>query len=445
MINDVRLHKKQGLAYKLLKDSKYKFILFGGGARGGKSWLGWFWIVSQCLENEGTRWFVGREELKRLRGTTLQTFFKMCKAYGISKELYRYNGQDHFIEFVNGSRIDMIELKYKPSDPLFQRFGSSEYTGGWIEEAGEVDFGAFDVLKTRVGQHLNDDYGIKAKILLTCNPAKNWLYTTFYLPSKNNKLPKDYYFIQSLYDDNPYREDGTDDQLESLINEAQKQRLKYGNWEFSDDPDALVTYSEVLALADVEYKKGKNYCGADIARMGDDKTTFVKSSGNWFKDEWIKTYSKFDTAEVANKLILYLSLETISVENCGIDTVGLGAGVYDNMNEKGYECVEIVSGTTKLTKLPETYTFRNLRSQMWWQFREDCKNGRIKLNTKDEELLTDLTSPRYKIVNEKMIQVESKDDIKKRIGRSPDKGDALVYCNAMRNGIVSNPDQLYFV
>lgn len=441
-MKDVRLHKKQGLAYRLLNNSPYKFILFGGGARGGKSWLGWFWIVSLALENDGTRWFVGREELKRLRGTTLQTFFKMCKEYGISKDLYRYNGQDHYIEFINGSRIDLLELKYKPSDPLFQRFGSSEYTGGWIEEAGEVDFGAFDVLKTRVGQHLNDEYGIKSKILLTCNPAKNWLYTTFYLPSKKGELPEDYYFIQSLYDDNPFREEGTEEQLESLVNEAQKQRLKYGNWEFSDDPDALVTYMEVLDLADVDHAKGVNYCGADIARMGDDKTTFVKCSGNWFKEEWIQSYSKFDTAEVANKLIDYLSIESISAENCGIDTVGLGAGVYDNMKEKGYEAVEVISGASA-TDTHGTYEFKNLRSQIWWQFREDCKNGIIRLNCNDEELLTDLTAPRYKIVNEKMIQVESKDAIKKRLGRSPDKGDALVYCNAMRNKIIQQPQALF--
>lgn len=448
-MKDVRLHKKQGLAYKLLTASSYLFVLFGGGARGGKSWLGWFWIVSLALEHDGTRWFVGRDELKRLRGTTLQTFFKMCKEYGISKDLYRYNGQDHYIEFINGSRIDLLELKYKPSDPLFQRFGSSEYTGGWIEEAGEVDFGAFDVLKTRVGQHLNDEYGIKAKILLTCNPAKNWLYTTFYLPNKKGTLPKDYYFIQSLYDDNPFREKGTEEQLESLVNEAQKQRLKFGNWEFSDDPDALVTYTELMDLADVDHIRGVNYCGADIARMGDDSTTFIKCNGNWFKDEWLKTYSKFDTAEVANKLINYLSIEAISAENCGIDTVGLGAGVYDNMNEKGIKAVEVVSGAkaTKSLKIGDgneskTMEFKNLRSQMWWQFREDCKNGRIRLNSNDEELLTDLTAPRYKIVNEKMIQVEAKDDIKKRIGRSPDKGDALVYCNAMRNGIVKRTKKL---
>lgn len=434
MIKEVRLHPKQDDAYKLLTNSNERFICFGGGSRGGKSWLGWFWLVSGCLENPGTRWFCGREELKRLRNTTLQTFFKVVKEYDIPDDLYHYNGQDHFIKFKNGSRIDLLELKQYPSDPLFQRFGSSEYTGGWIEEAGEVEFGAFDVLKTRTGQHLNERYNIlPSKILITCNPAKNWLYLTFYLPWKKGNLPEGYAFIQSLYDDNPYREPGTEQQLDSLINESQKQRLKYGNWEFADDPDALITYRDILELSKVPKEPGLNYCGADIARMGDDKTTFVKFNGNWL--ETIKTYSHYDTAEVAKQLIGFLAMEAISAEHCGIDTVGLGAGVYDNMKEKGTQCIEVISGA-KPTRSAESYEFKNLRSQMWWQFRQDVKKKNICIDNGDEELLTDLTAPRYKIVNEKVIQVEAKDDIKKRLGRSPDKGDAVVYGNAMRTGIV---------
>ena len=435
MIKDVRLHRKQFNAYRLLENKKDRYILFGGGARGGKSWLGWFWLVSMCMAFPGTRWFVGREELKRLRSTTLQTFFKMCIQYGISQnDHYKYNGQDYYIKFPNGSQIDLLELKYLPRDPLFQRFGSSEYTGGWIEEAGEIHFGAFDVLKTRVGQHLNDKYNITGKILLTCNPAKNWLYTTFYIPKKKGTLPEGYHFIQSLFDDNPYREDGTEIQLDSLIDESQKQRLKFGNWEYDDDPASLVTYSELMELKEVDSIGGLNYCGADIARMGDDKSTFVKFSGNTL-DERIETMSKLDTIQVGKKLIEYLYKETISPENCGIDTVGLGAGVYDYLKEKGKKCVEVISGA-KPTKSAESFEFKNLRSQMWWQFRQDCKNKLIKVNSNDEELLTDLCAPRYKIVNEKVIQVESKDDIKQRIGRSPDKGDAVVYANAMRNGII---------
>jgi hypothetical protein len=430
----INLHEKQGEAFELLTDSSKRFIFFGGGSTGGKSWLGWVWLLSMCFKFAETRWFIGRDELKRLRNTTLVTFFKVLAAYQIPDNYFNYNAQDHFIQFINGSRIDLLELKYYPSDPLFQRFGSAEYTGGWIEEAGEVNFGSFDMLKSRVNRHLNMQYGLKpAKILLTFNPQKNWLYETVYMPFRESRLPADYVLIQSLYYHNIFREEGTDEQLESITNEAQKQRLKYGNWEYADDPDVLIQYTDLMNIKDVPIKRGLNYAGVDVARMGDDKTTFVKFEGNYLAK--IKTFSKIDTAETAIKLINFMKADAIAAENIGIDTVGLGAGTYDFMKSRGVKCIEIISGA-KPTRSTKTYEFKNLRSQMYWQFREDVLDGNIRIDMHDQELLTDLSAVRYKIVMEKVIQIEPKDDIKSRLGRSPDKGDAVVYANAIRSGIL---------
>lgn len=61
----------------------------------------------------GTKWFIGREELKRLRESTLITFFKVCTQYGIKRDKdFKYNGQDHYIQFANNSRIDLLDLRY---------------------------------------------------------------------------------------------------------------------------------------------------------------------------------------------------------------------------------------------------------------------------------------------------------------------------------------------
>lgn len=205
VIKDGKKHLKQEQSLFILTDKETKEFAYGGAAGGAKSWTGCVWLVMACLAYPGTRWFIGREELKRLRASTYQTFLKVCKAYGVNKDNHwDYNGQDHFIQFHNGSRIDMLDLKFVPRDPYYERYGSVEYTGGWIEEGGEVNFGAYDTLKSRVGRHLNDKYGLLGRIFVTLNPKKNWCHTVFWKPFKAGQLPDKVKFLQALVQDNPF-------------------------------------------------------------------------------------------------------------------------------------------------------------------------------------------------------------------------------------------------
>ena len=147
-------HEKQYQCLQALTDAITKEIGYGGAAGGAKSWTGAEWLMWMSLAFPATRWFIGREELKRLRDSTLLTFYKVAKHHGVKKDvLFKYkSGNDHHIEFTNGSRIDLLELAELPRDPLFERYGSSEYTGGWFEEAGEIGLMAYDTLKSRCGE-----------------------------------------------------------------------------------------------------------------------------------------------------------------------------------------------------------------------------------------------------------------------------------------------------
>ena len=149
---------KQHLAWEGLRN--YNKVYFGGGAGSGKSW----WLCEtrliNCLRYPGYKSFIGREELKRLMTSTFITWCKVCKHHGIPAAMWKLNGQYNYIEFTNGSRVDLLDLKYLPSDPLFERFGSLEYSDGAIEEAGEIHFLAYDVQKSRIGRHLNDEFNI---------------------------------------------------------------------------------------------------------------------------------------------------------------------------------------------------------------------------------------------------------------------------------------------
>ena len=70
-----------------------------------------------------------------------------------------------------------------------------------FEEGGEIDFRAYDVLKTRIGRHLNKELGIRPTMVLTANPKKNWLYNMFYRTLEEWHLSPSRYvkFIQARY------------------------------------------------------------------------------------------------------------------------------------------------------------------------------------------------------------------------------------------------------
>ena len=96
---------------------------------------------------------------------------------------------------------------------------------------------------------MNDVYGLISKLLITCNPKKNWLYSEIYKPFKENRLPAHISFIQSLVTDNPHL---TDDYIENLRNtkdKAKKERLLFGNWEYADDPTALCSYDNIVCIS----------------------------------------------------------------------------------------------------------------------------------------------------------------------------------------------------
>jgi len=116
-----------------------------------------------------SKWFFARNTMMEVRDSMVHTWRKVCGAKGLKG----WRVTDKNIIFINGSTIDFLELQYYPRiDPLYERLGSKEYTGGWIEEAGNVHPLAFDVLKSKVGRWMNEEFGLAGKILVTFNPRK---------------------------------------------------------------------------------------------------------------------------------------------------------------------------------------------------------------------------------------------------------------------------------
>ena len=439
---------KQDEALQILTDTNTTELTYGGAAGGSKSWTGCVWEAFSCLAYPETKYFIGREELKRLRDSTLLTFFKVCKEHNILRdEHFKYNGQDHFIEFYNGSRIDLLDLKYLPSDPLYERYGSVEYTGGWIEEAGEVHFGAYDTLKSRVGRHLNDEYNLLRKLFKTCNPKKNWLYQNDYKPWKEGRLPKGIKFIQAYVQDNPYNESGYEDALKSIKDKSKKERLLFGNWEYDDDPAKLMEYDSITNLFtnDVvgrdehgKLKELNHFISCDPARFGSDLTVIMVWEG--YRVVRIESYAKTSIPETVDYITILANKYSVPRSRIVVDSDGLGGGVSDYLR-----CKDFQANRTPIDSKGKKQNYNNLKSQCYFKLAEMVNKSEIFIDSQDtgvnDKIIEELEVVKQKDVDkDNKMGIIPKDKVKELIGRSPDYADCLsfrMFLDLSKTGIMA--------
>lgn len=228
------LSRKQLQTFHILEASDATEILYGGAAGGGKSFFGCFWQIYRRLQYAGTRGLIGRSKLKNLKQTTLKTFFDVHSKYfaHIEGTGFKYNSIEGFIKFDNGSEIMLKDLFLYPSDPDFTSLGSLEITDAFIDESTEISEKAFSIVNSRIRYKLAKVGGVP-KILLTANPAHNWVKFRFVMNEQNQPVTlKDYQkFISAKVSDNPDKEFKRlyTSQLEKLPL-YDRRRLKDGDW-----------------------------------------------------------------------------------------------------------------------------------------------------------------------------------------------------------------------
>jgi hypothetical protein len=117
-----------------------------------------------------------------------------------------------------------------------------------------------------------------------------------------------------------------------------------------------------------------------------------------------------------------------------VDVIGIGGPMVDKLVEDGIDVFPFnAAGKTEQVDITGELGFVNQRSAAWWTLREllDPLNGfQIELPPNDM-LVGDLTAPHWRVTSGSRIQVETKDDLRKRLGRSTDYGDAVVMAFAL--------------
>jgi phage terminase large subunit len=416
---------KQFKAWEHLTDNVTTYVGYGGAAFSGKSYLLCYWLTSMCIAYPGTGWGLGRKQLTNLKKSTLITLFKVFEECNIKNEGdYRYNQQNNTITFSNGSVIFLIDTASLPSDPLFTRFGGLELTGLALDESAETDFQAIEVLSTRIGRRLNGKYNLLAKILETFNPAKNHVYTRYYEPYKTGKEKSGTVFIPALPSDNPSPEvPAYIERIKANGNKVTIERLIYGNFEYDDDPSALLTYDQIIDLFNNSHvlpDNNKKAITADIALQGSDLMIII--FWNNFIAEVIKVIPKADGKQAVEAIELMANTYGVPKSRIVFDADGLGSyiGSYIS-NSKAFH-----NGGKALND--ENY--KNLKTQCIYKFCDRAREGGywIKDDKHKLDIIQELEQlKRCNIDNDTgKLEVVSKDIIKSIIGHSPDFSDSLI-------------------
>jgi hypothetical protein len=163
--------------------------------------------------------------------------------------------------------------------------------------------------------------------------------------------------------------------------------------------------------------------GDDIARGGRDKTVRARRHGWAIKEIIYHDYA--DTMVTAGVIVAGLKNGGYAV----VDVAGVGAGVYDRIQEQGIDVIPFnASFKSNQTDQSGELQFLNSRSLVWWRFREmlDPNSGIPIALPPDQNLIKELVAPTWRMNSSGKIQIESKDEIRKRIGRSTDSADAVI-------------------
>jgi len=439
----VEIFDKQARALEYLSEDNEEVseVLYGGGARGGKSFLGCLWQILRRINMPGSVGLVCREESVKMKDTTIVTFFEVLSMLHYTSAV-EYNASRLIATFNNGSVIYFRDLKFMPRDPEFDRLGSLGITDLFVDEAQQVSEKAISVCKGRFsllnGKRADGtSWHTIPKALYTCNPRRNWIYNDFVKPAKNGTIKPYRRFIKSLPEDNPHVDRAY---IENLLraDRITVQRLYFGNFEYDDDPATLCDFD---AISDVFHNEhvlptGGRSCSADIAGKGHDRFVAVTWQGNVATIAVDMEYSP--GSEVEKTLKELMIREKIPRSLTIVDADGIGSFLESYLN--GIK--EFHGGAT-----PKDPRYQNLRAECYFKLAEMINNRKIRIvctAEQRERIQDELGALKQASIDndtgKKSIII--KEVMKAILGHSPDYIDALMMSMYFRRGKATTGPQV---
>ena len=233
---------------------------------------------------------------------------------------------------------------------------------------------------------------------ISLDPQTHYIHQT---TMENPFLPKE--FIDEL------KKQYTGDLLEQELNG----QFISGNNELQFIP--MTTYIESLGNRAETQPDELKVGGLDVARYGKDSSVLTYRQGNTIVD--IKKWNQLDTVILVEEVVNYVIEHNL--DYLVVDSVGLGAGVFDSLNDKLKTICRVIefNGGYRAT---DDKKYANKRAEAFGRMKEWMLSG-----GKMTEEFSDVTSFRFKLNSKGLIQLEAKTDLKTRTGKSPDEEDSL--------------------
>jgi len=436
-------------------DSKADILFYGGAAGGGKTDL----ILGVALKHQ-------RAVIFRRVFPSMEAIIERSRViYGI--ESGNYNESAHKWRFSDGKQVVFGSLQHEKDKADWQGKAHDLYCFDEITEFTESQFR----FVTGWNRPLDTGKASRCRVIVTGNPPcsaegdwiieyfRPWLDDKHPNPARPGELrwfttqdgkdielpdgtpvmidgelvtPRSRTFIPAKVQDNPHLiRIGYLSQLQALP-EPLRSKMLFGDFRKGrgDDPYQVIP-SEWVRLAQDRWVNTPKpdlpmtALGLDVARGGADKTVISPRWGRWMGEQ--TCYPGAQTPDGA-------AVATLALQQCkdgaviNVDVIGVGTSVYDHL--KGVAKTVPINGAEGSDAKDKSgqLGFVNLRAEIYWSFREalDPTSGQDICLPPDRELFIDLCAPTWR-VTPRGIQIESKDDLIKRLGRSPDKGDSAIY------------------
>jgi len=397
-------------ATQLYKDfDKYGYFLLEGGRASGKTQQIARTLLLKAIEGN-YRVFCGREIQRSIEDSVYKVFVDLIQEYDLPFEITK--------TYIS-SNITKSEIRFAG----FREQGRYNIQGLegidilWIDEAQAISKPTLDIIIPTIRKP-------NSKVFFSMNRFKedDVVYNKF--NKLNNR--QDTLHLTINYQDNKYLSKKIIDEAELCKKENYNDYLHIWMGQVQKNTENAIIQTEDLRNAvnrNINIEGGV-VIGIDVARFGGDRTVFYKRKGLKLLED--RVYEKKDIIEISNYAEELAEFDKSVVFN--IDDVGCGGGLLDALKHKGYTVNGINNGANASFQLKDKYC--NKITEMFFELKNKINEVSI---YEDFELFYELSNRKFKYDKTQRKIVESKDEYKKRCGRSPDKADAFLLCYHTEN------------